>query len=216
MMLVIALVGCAQRGITPDWRPDVTDVPLALDDAEAFGFSASEVLARVGLRTYDAAPLEGNDRSDELASHGPFTIAPMAGAAVAWDRLETWPDGTTTRWFWIQVPVAITSADGAFSAAGTFDLVATGLEDAEIAWMSWTYPYGAVGDMPAWATAHLDAHTLCGADADVSAEDGRLMLVLDDAVDAPEMRLLIGWSVHGECQGVGTIDRVALTADGGG
>lgn len=208
--MFLGWTACTETTLPEGHDDEATIVDVTLDDTAALGFSAAQVLAATPSGRFTAADLPSDaDYADDLVASGPFTITMQVASATAAVRTEA--DDAAAPTLWVRVPVDIASDDGAFATTGTLDLAARSLD--AITWTAWSTPLGAVGTVPSWVDDLVEAGALCPEGAAVSAEQARPLLILDGPVDAPVLSVQLEWHADGECQSIGVIDAVQLTAE---
>ncbi len=133
---------------------ETVETSLALDEMSDLGFTAQEVLDRVGPVTYDAALQETEGEfgpgslSDQMLQASPFSVAALSTPAAVFQETVI-NDEVTERWVVIRGAGAVVSEDSTFNVVGQLELHAEGLTDAEINWND-AAGAGPTGVMPSW------------------------------------------------------------------
>jgi hypothetical protein len=196
LLATVFWCGCTQSGVDVGEDPEIVETPVSLDDT-TMGFSAADVLAHVGDRSYPHPTDAHSPQStadERLAAASPWSVhAPTDPAAVLRTIEGERSDGSTR--LFIRGSVRVRSGDGAFDFQGPLSLSATGLDDGSIEWV--TEAGGAVGLVPEWVDAlRTDQMVVaaCPIDAEPSAE-----LTLARSLDRAELSLYFGSDPSGTC-----------------
>jgi hypothetical protein len=217
MVVTLALLsGCLVEEHSYLLYPETLDEPLPLDQPSSLGFTAQEVLARVGTTTYAATAIPdepaGWDDVQELVHHAPFEISTDATAAQAWDRTKRQQGLEDRTSVWILVPYSVRSADGAISVDGLAGINATAVDDASIRWSIPDTLHTATGVLPAWTEGAAERaleRSLCEP-VTIDWRDGRRSVSVSGPLNELRMTVLVSWHTLGECASALTLDRVEL------